>query len=321
MSADKLEKLRRQVSQLDAISTAPVVLQPLLEILRLPPEAIRFDKVVELVSYDGAIAAQCLRMANSPLFGCREVETTRAAIMALGLQRVRSMLFGLCMNRVLPQEKWVFEPVAFWRHSLGCALVTQRMAQRIGYADPEKAYLAGLLHDLGILVNSLLCTEDFRKCVERAAAARGPLHVYEAEILGFTHCDSGQLLAEHWHLPADLAQVVQCHHDLERLGAPSALVCLVHLSDLLCRVRYLGYGYDEVLGVELGADLAWQTLVKTHPSLSEMDVARFTMDIDGAMDQIVEIVDAVFGGGRQLQETRAVDSRTTNSGSTTISRG
>lgn len=295
MTAQKLEKLREQVKKLDSISTAPVILQPLLDILRMPAEKVSFDKVVELVSYDGAIAAQCLRLANSPLFGRREVETVRAAVMALGLQRVRSMLFGLCINRVIPKDKWVFEPVAFWRHSLGCALVTQRMAQRIGYAEPEKAYLAGLLHDLGILVNSLLCTEDFRKCVQSATEQRRALHLCEEEILGFTHCESGQMLAEHWGLPRDLSDVAYGHHNVELLPTPQPLVCLVHLSDLLCRVRYLGYGYDEIMGVELGGEQAWQTLVKTHPALADMDLARFTMDIDGAMDQIVATVDAVFG--------------------------
>jgi putative nucleotidyltransferase with HDIG domain len=295
MNPEKLEQVRSRVKDLDSISTAPVILQPLLEIMRMPAESIKFDKVVELVSCDGAIAAQCLRLANSPLFARREVESVRSAIMALGLQRVRSMLFGLCMNQVLPKNKWVFEPDAFWRHSLGCALVTQRMAQKIGYAEPEKAYLGGLLHDLGLLVNSLLCNEDFHKCRQQAIETHRALHLCEEEVLGFAHTHSGRMLAEHWRLPQDLCEVASGHHNPELLPSPNPLACLVHLADLLCRVRYLGYGYDEILSFELGSEPAWQTLVKTHPALAEMDVARFTMDIDGAMDQIVATVDAVFG--------------------------
>ncbi len=305
MNAQKLEQLRSQVRKLDSISTAPVILQPLLEIMRMPAENIKLDKVVELVSYDGAIAAQCLRLANSPLFGRREVESVRSAVMALGLQRVRSMLFGLCMNQVLPKDKWVFDPVVFWRHSLGCALVTQRMAQKIGYAEPEKAYLAGLVHDLGLLVNSLLCYQEFQKCREQAIATRRALHLCEEEVMGFAHTDSGRMLAEHWRLPQDLCEVASGHHNPELLPAPNPLACLVHLGDLLCRVRYLGYGYEEILSFELGGEPAWQMLVKTHPTLAEMDVARFTMDIDGAMDQIVATVDAVFGTGSATQAQAA----------------
>jgi HD-like signal output (HDOD) protein len=297
MNAQKLEELQKQVAKLDSISTAPAVLQPLLELLRQPLDSVPFEKVVELVSYDGAIAAQCLRLANSPLFGCRAVETVRAAVIMLGMQRVRSVLLGLCLNQALPKDKWVIEPLTFWRHSLGCALVTQRIAQKIGYAEPEKAYLAGLVHDLGILVNSLLCTTDFRKCMERAIETRQALQVCEEEILGFTHCESGYLLAEHWQLSVELCEVARAHHDIGVQDPPNPLICLVHLGDLLCRVRYLGYGYNEILRVELGGELAWQTLAKTHPDLAQMDVARFTMDIDGVMDQIVTTVDTVFGRG------------------------
>jgi HD-like signal output (HDOD) protein len=288
-------QLEGQIKKLDSISTAPAILTPLLEMLRLPSEKISIEKVVELVSYDGAIAAQCLRLANSPLFGRRQTETVRAAVMALGLDRVRSILFGLCMNRVIPQDKWVIAPNAFWRHSLGCALVTQAMAKRIEYPDPEKAYLGGLLHDLGFLVNSVLYTDGFRECLRRAAEQHVPLQVIENQVLGFTHCESGRMLSEHWGLSKELTDAAGCHHNTALLAVAGPVACLVHLSDLLCRMRYLGYGYDENMGVDLGGDAAWQILVPSYPALKSMDLVCFTLDIDGAMDQIVATVDSVFG--------------------------
>lgn len=295
MNAKMLSQLQAQIKQLDSISAAPQILVPVLEMLRLPPEKIRVEKVVELVSCDGAIAAQCLRLANSPLFGMRPIETVRSAVMALGLERARSILFGLCLNRVIPKDKWVISSEAFWRHSLGCALVAQRMAKKLGYPEPEKAYLAGLLHDLGFLVNSILYAEDFRECLRRAVEQHVPLHVTEDQVLGFTHGETGQLLSEHWGLSKEFVDAARCHHDVSLLPAAGPLACLVHLGDLLCRVRYLGYGYDEILGVDLGADVAWQTLVATYRALESFDLVRFTLDIDGAMGQIAATVDSVFG--------------------------
>ena len=295
MNATLHSQLHEQIKKLDSISTAPAILKPLLDMLRLPSDDIRIEKIVELVSYDGAIAAQCLRMANSPLYGKRETETVRAAVMALGLERVRSLLLGLCLNRVIPEDKWVMDSNAFWRHSLGCALVTQRMAKAIEYPEPEKAYMAGLIHDLGFLVNSVLYAKGFRECVRRASEEHAPLHVVEAQILGFTHCDTGQILCEHWGLSKDFSECARCHHDVSLLPTAGPLACLVHLSDLLCRMRYLGYGYEEIMGVDLGGDAAWQTLVTTYPALAKMDMVRFTLDIDGAMDEITATVDSVFG--------------------------
>lgn len=80
---------------------------------------------------------------------------------------------------------------------------------------------------------------------------------------------------------------------LRRAAGP--LACLVHFGDLLCRARYLGYGYDEIMGIDLGGDAAWQILLADYPALENMDVVRFTLDIDGAMDQIVATVDSAIG--------------------------
>jgi HD-like signal output (HDOD) protein len=293
---DKIQsQLHDRIANLDSLPTAHTILTPLLEILRLPSEKIPFEKVIELVSLDGAIAAQCLRMANSPLFGSRYIETARSAIMALGLERVCSLLFSLCVNRIMPRDKWVIDPITFWRHSLGCAVVTQNMAKAVNYPEPEKAYLAGLLHDLGMLVNCILYTDDFRECLRQAAEQHLPIHILEEQILGFTHCDSGQILCAHWGFPKDLIDAARCHHDVALLPTAGPLACLVHLSDLLCRVRYLGYGYDEILALDLGSDVAWQTLFSSYPAFKSMDLARFTLDIEGAMDQIVATVDSIFG--------------------------
>jgi HD-like signal output (HDOD) protein len=289
-------QLEARVKNLDSISSAPVILKPLVEMLRLPSDQIKTEKVVELISYDGSIAAQCLRLANSPLFGRRQTETVRSAVMALGLEKIRSLLLGVCLNQVIPRDKWVIEPGAFWRHSLGCALVMQRMAQKIEYPEPEKAYLAGLLHDLGFLVNSVLYHKEFRECLRLAAERRSSLYDVEQEVLGFTHCDSGAMLCEHWGLSTELADSVRCHHEVSLLAGAGPLACLVRLGDLLCRVRCLDHGYEENMAFELAGDEAWQVLREIYPAIEKMDLVRFTLDIDGAMDEIVATVDAVFGG-------------------------
>jgi HD-like signal output (HDOD) protein len=289
-----IEEIRPKIKALEAMPTLPTIVQPLISMLQMAPEQVNVDKVVGLVSYDSTIAAQCLRMANSPLFGRQNTETVRSAILALGLKRIEAILLGCCLNRIVPRDKWALDAVAFWRHSLGCALVSSRMAKLIGYPDPEKAYLAGLLHDLGILVNTVTCTEEFRRCIQKARESHIALHRSEQEYLGFTHCQSGKILAEHWKFSADLTAVIEFHHNTESAPGAASLVALVYLSDLLCRLRDLGHGYYEAIGVDLAGEGAWATLVEHYPALANMDLARFTMDIDGAMEEITTVVDAVF---------------------------
>jgi putative nucleotidyltransferase with HDIG domain len=293
MNPQRLEQIRRKIEALEAMPAVPAIVLPLTAMLQVAPDEVNMEKVVELVSYDGTIAAQCLRMANSPLFGRRNADTVRGAILALGLKRIEAILLGCCLNRIVPPDQWAFDPATFWRHSLGCALVSRKMAKLIGYPDPEKAYLAGLLHDLGMLVNTLVSTDDFRKCIQAARDGHVALHRSEEEILGFTHCESGKMLAEQWHFSGDVIDVIEFHHSVAP-PAGATLVALVHLSDLLCRLRDLGYGYYEAMGVDFAGDSAWATLVQSYPALAKIDLARLTMDIDGSMAEIVAVVDAVF---------------------------
>jgi putative nucleotidyltransferase with HDIG domain len=289
-----LDQVRDRVKHLDAMPTIPAIVQPLTSMLQQPAEQVSLEKIVELVSYDSTIAAQCLRMANSPLFGRHRSETVRSAISALGLRRIEAILMGCCMNSIVPRDQWVLDATTFWRHSMACALVSRKMANLIGYPDPEKAYLAGLLHDLGILVNTVACSEEYRKCVQSARDGYVALHRSEQQHLGFTHSESGKVLAEQWKFSADLISVVEFHHSPASAEIAAPLVALVHLSDLLCRLRDLGYGYYEAMGVDLAGESAWSKLVEHYPALVQMDLARLTMDIDGAMEEITATVDAVF---------------------------
>src|SRR5580765_4934356 len=114
MNAQRLEEIQARIEALEAVPAVPAIVAPLTAMLQLSPDQVDVERVVELVSYDGTIAAQCLRMANSPLFGRRNTETVRSAILALGLKRIEAILLGCCLNRIVPPDKWAFDPVTFW---------------------------------------------------------------------------------------------------------------------------------------------------------------------------------------------------------------
>jgi putative nucleotidyltransferase with HDIG domain len=289
-----VEEIRLRIRGLDAMPGVPTILQPLAELLGQDAEHVNLEKVIQLVSFDSTIAAQCLRMANSPLFGRCNSETIRGAVMALGIKRIEAIVLGCCLNRIVAPDKWAFDALTFWRHCLGCALISGKMARSISYPDPEKAYLAGLLHDVGMLVNTVTCTEEYRQTVAHARKHRVCLEESECECLGFTHCESGAILAQQWKFSIDLKSVIEFHHHPGTAAIGRPLVALIHLSDLLCRLRDLGFGYYEAIGVDLAGDEAWSMLVEGYPALATVDLARLTMDIDGTMDEITAVVDSVF---------------------------
>jgi putative nucleotidyltransferase with HDIG domain len=290
-----LDRLRSRISSIDAMPTIPVILRPLLRCLDQPVEQIDVNRIVELVSYDKTIAAQCVRMANSALFGRSEpVESVRTAVMNLGMWRVRDLLFSNSLSQVIPANRWIVDPAVFWRHSLGCALVCRKFAEILGYPDTEKAYLAGLLHDIGILVNSMVAPEEFRVAFAKATCEQIPLDEAEQATLGFTHSDSGRVLAEAWKITPDLIQAIELHHEIGDPGSGGPLVAIVHLSDLLCRLRDLGYGYYEPRQIDFANEPGWTYLVMHFPNLADLDLARFTFTLDEYAKEVGELVSTVF---------------------------
>src|SRR5215831_11598098 len=148
------ESLLSRIEDLRRIPTIPAVLAPLLRYLQRPAEQMDMHEVTDMISQDKSLAAQCLQMANSPLFGkWQKIDSLKGAIVGLGMQRISNIVTCCGVLNLAPKDTAGIDPVAFWEHSLGCALLCRHFARRISYPDPGKAYLAGLLHDIGIIVN------------------------------------------------------------------------------------------------------------------------------------------------------------------------
>jgi putative nucleotidyltransferase with HDIG domain len=291
-----ISQMRERVKNIETMPSIPAVFLPLLDMLNLPSDSVKLDEVVKLVSYDNTIAAQCLRMASSPLFGlAKPPESIKGAVISLGLRRVQTILLTCCMGTAFPSKNWALDPIVFWRHSLGCAMVCRKFSEKLGAGDGERAYMAGLLHDIGFMVNCLVFPKEFSTAVKCAAEGQIPFDDAERSTMGFTHCESGRALAEMWNLSDDLVQVIAHHHHPERCTAGQPLVALVHLSDLLCRMRSLGYGYYERQKVDLVRDPAWAVLLAEYRKLDGVDLARFTFELDEAVEGISQLVATIFG--------------------------
>ncbi len=294
MNPSLTKTIRERVQRIKTMPAIPAVFLPLLKLLAR--EEVQVDEVVRLVSYDSAIAAQCLRVASSPLFGMAQPpKSIKGAVMSLGLRRVEAILLTCCLGQAFPAKKWALDPIVFWRHSLGCAMVCRKISEKLASADREKAYTAGLMHDIGFMVNCLVFSKEFAPVMERACREGIPLNEVEQDTLGFTHSDTGRALAEKWGLADDIIEVISHHHAVEDSQAAQPLVALVHISDLLCRMRGMDYGYYERHRVDLIADPAWAILHKEYHDLEGVDLVQFTFELDEAVEDIHTLVSMVFG--------------------------
>jgi len=161
--------LMQRLDGLRQIPTIPAALAPLLRYLQQPVEQLDVQKVTDLLAQDESLSAQCLQMANSPMFGrWKKVDSLRGAVVSLGFHHVSDIAMSCGVMNMLPGNSTSLNPVVFWEHSLGCALVCRTLARKINLNDPNKAYLAGLLHDLGIIVNLWVLPQEFSTAYELA---------------------------------------------------------------------------------------------------------------------------------------------------------
>lgn len=287
--------LMDRIEELGQIPTIPAVLTPLLLYLDQPVEQLDVRKVTDYLAQDESLAAQCLHMANSPLFGLpQRVESLQTAVFSLGIHRVTEIALSCGILNLLPQDPSGMNPAVFWEHSLGCALLCRHLARNLNLADPQKAYLAGLLHDLGIIVNLWILPKGFRSAFTIAVEEGIPLHEAEQRILGFSHAQSGRMLAERWNLAPWLVAVVSHHHSPEQCSEQGELVELVHVVDLLCRMSGLNHGYVEQRQVNLFQDAGFSLLAQRFPALTQFDWARLTFELDSYLDQVHSLVHSIY---------------------------
>jgi HD-like signal output (HDOD) protein len=288
-------KLLAKLQSARELPTLPAVLMPLLSYLERPLDSQDVHHIVNLIAQDESLAARCLQIANSPLYGSsREVKTIQSAVVVMGIERIHEIAVSCSFLKLMPALKDL-RPSVFWAHSLGCALVAREFALRIGLTDAGKAYAAGLLHDLGIIALLTVAPEDFARAVRLAHAEEIALHEAEQREIGISHAQAGKIVAGVWRLPADISEVIACHHTPANAKLDPVLVSVIGFSDLMCRLNGMGYGYKEMRQANFAEDPCYVTLAQRFTGLQPFDLARFTFETEGTLEDVRAVVTQVYG--------------------------
>jgi HD-like signal output (HDOD) protein len=171
------------------------------------------DEFEALLSRDPGLVANMLRLANSPIYGfVHKKETVRDAIIGMGLNGLRGVLMSSTLKRFLGSQfsSYGKNPKTLWRHSMAVATGAKLLNKQLPRSpdDSEEIFVAGLLHDLGILLLAPFLTRmghDMTQCTE-------PAHFEEERILGIDHQEAGGIVAEKWNLKPMVRAVITHHH-------------------------------------------------------------------------------------------------------------
>jgi hypothetical protein len=182
---------------------------------RLADASLSPAALAQHIGAEPAVAVRVLRVANSAYYGqVAQVATLARAGQVLGVQALRGVALAACFDSISARSRGLVHPdmVAFRRHSLATACAAQELARVLVPGLLEQAFMAGLLHDLGLLLLWQLRPATFKVADPGA---------------GLGHADCGRVLMQTWCLPAALTQAVAEHERHARwpAAAPQAGPC------------------------------------------------------------------------------------------------
>lgn len=239
------EDMRRQVQQLNRLPSMPGLAMELLRVRHNP--YAHASELAAVIEQDPSLSAQLIRYANSPLYAYPgKIESVEQAIIrVLGMDFVQDVAFGLSLGKAFNNPRHgELGLEQFWRHALYSAALAQALCNRMEFArrpSPGIAYLAGLLHNFGLLLLGHLFPAQWRRLnLAREKYPERALPDLERALLGVSHTEMGLWLMEAWDMPREICETVSGHHNPELTGDYTIYANLVFVANALLKRHGIG---------------------------------------------------------------------------------
>jgi putative nucleotidyltransferase with HDIG domain len=229
--------LQAAVAELQQLPSVPQLYAELTRAVEHPD--VSLQAVAEIIDRDMAMSAKVLQLTNSAFFALpKRVTNVMAAVTTLGTATLRSLVLSIEVFEAYEQVPGLagFSLDVLQHHALMTAAVARRIAPDQRTADD--ASMAGLLHDIGILVLATRLPDRLTEMLRRA----GDSPIADVErALGIHHAQLGAYLLGLWGLPAVVVEAVACHHTRSSAASPQLdLAAIVHLANVLAHEHRTG---------------------------------------------------------------------------------
>ncbi len=285
---DTTASIDQSLAQLPGLATLP---QTAVKILRLAKDdSATAEDFHEVIAVDPSLCIRVLKVVNSSFYGLsRQIDSIRQAIVLLGPNAVKNIAIASSMHKVFRTDRvgTAFDPQELWRHSLAVAAAARELARQTGNVSEDTAFLAGLLHDVGIIAEMQIDRTKFVQVIELLSSDEEiTFRAAEQRVFEATHELYGARLCRQWRLPVHLEWVAGFHHEPESLEENNRrLPAIVHVADILA--AQLAEGYT-------------RTVEQTGPSPAVLGAARLQAgDVEHVFGRLPDAIEET----RQLFST------------------
>jgi HD-like signal output (HDOD) protein len=242
-SADPQALIATAIRKVSSIATLPEITTQIIQTVEDPRSSAA--KLHKIVSHDPALISRILKVVNSSFYGLPgQIGSVERAIVLLGLNAVKNIAVAASLGELFRGVQMCdgFTARDLWTHCVAVAVTSRQLAREMKLPIADEAFLAGMIHDLGILVALQTWPAEMRKACELSKAGGTDFCQAEREVMGVDHQQLGAALTELWKFPRSCQLVASHHHQPATLADNHRmLVTLVFVADTICCQANCGF--------------------------------------------------------------------------------
>ncbi len=238
-----LDQMIEKVKKSD-ISSIRKTVSGIMRVINNPEATAKeLERVIET---DPPLAGRVLKLANSAYYSPQQpINNIKQAIIWIGADALRELALSQKICGLFKKER----PFSFysrhllWKHSLAAALTAKMIYRREFKQKGENIYAAGLLHDIGIILEDQFEPDTFTALLQQPAEDREnlPLETRERDLFQFSHSQAGGALMDYWQLPPEIIHAITSHHSpADAPGEFKRAAMTLYTADYLAQTYSIG---------------------------------------------------------------------------------
>jgi HD-like signal output (HDOD) protein len=234
--------VQQALKKITTIATLPEVTARIIKTVEDPKSTAA--QLHQIISHDPALVTRILKVVNSAFYGLPgQIGSVERAIVLLGLNAIKNIAVAASLGQLFRGVKLTetFSAKDLWTHCIGVGVAARQLAREMKLPIADEAFLAGMIHDIGILVALQTQPEQIRRVCEMVQRDGRDFCATEREVIGVDHQLLGMGLAEMWRFPRSCQLVAGYHHQPQNLGGDRVLVALVYVADTICAQANHGF--------------------------------------------------------------------------------
>ncbi len=248
-------RLAQLIEDVDRLVSLPDVYYRLEALIEQPHSSL--GDIARLLSAEPDLCARLLGLANSAFYNFPvRIESIERAVQVIGIRQIRELVLATSIANAFSRVPLgMIDMRRFWEHSVATGVMAKCLGQRGRRRQPERYYVAGLLHDIGRLAFFLKLPGLMSDLLLQRERVERPLFQLEQEALGYHHAEAGGALLQYWQVPQSIHEPVCFHHDPLQASHFDEVAAAVHIADMRVNRELRGRG-GERFGLEVDGQAA-----------------------------------------------------------------